>query len=470
MNIALLIESLATGGAERVVQQLALGLRRREHGVQIYCLKDGGALAETARRQGVVVREARSTGFDPGLAWRLANWLREDRSDVAHAHSSAAAIWVLPGARLLGVPLVQTRHGALLGQATRYRRLADQLARHFAAITIVSESLRADLPTGRARRSAACIPNGVDHAPLPPAEARRALERVCGVALTGPVVLSVGTVCAEKDTRGLMRAMALLRREMPDVRLVCIGASRDPAYEKLVREDSRALGLGDCVHWPGAIDEAQRLMAGADVFCQPSRSEALPVAILEAMGQRVPIVASAVGDVGQLGPATEPGRYVLRHNETGLLVPPGDPQALAAALCYALSDRAAAGRRAARAAEECAWRYSTRQMVASYESLYTTCTERPAGVHQTRRPTRQARRPRVLMLGPAAPQMGGMVSVIDALLNSDLRQRCDLFRLATTYDPQAVTRRPAHGPLRRLARIGAAALRHLAKEIGRAHV
>ena len=462
MNVALLIETLESGGAERVVQQLALGLRQRRHRTFVYCLKAGGPVGEFLRTHGIGVREAHSAGRDPLLAWRLACWLRSDRIDVANAHNSAATVWALPAAKLLGIPLIQTRHGGLLGRATRYSRLADRLVRFVDRVTIVSESLRSRLPGGRALREAVHLPNGVDCTPVPPRQARHLLERLCGGALEGPVVLSVGTVCAEKDMRGLLQAMAILRRELPRVRLICIGAVRETTYGTQVDREIHALKLTDCVHRLGPVNDAYHTMAGADVFCLSSRTEAMPIVLLEAMNQRVPIVATAVGDVGRLDGSATPGRYLLRHNETGLLVPPGNPAALAEALRYALRDRSAAQRRAGRAANDYARFYTGERMTQGYERVYTDCLRCCGRSASRRSPLRdKRRRSQVLMLGPAAPQIGGMVSVIDALMDSKLHERYGLHRLATTANTAQTRDDRRCGHLRRAAAKFASIARHL---------
>jgi hypothetical protein len=110
MRIALLVDTLAGGGAERVVQLLATGLAQRGHQVFVYCLKTTARSVSHLVAEGVVVREARSRGRDPLLIGRLAYWLWRDRVELAHLHSSAAVVCGLPAARLLGVATVHVRH------------------------------------------------------------------------------------------------------------------------------------------------------------------------------------------------------------------------------------------------------------------------------------------------------------------------------------------------------------------------
>jgi len=432
MNIALVIERLVGGGAERIVTQLALGLQQRGHNVFVYCLRTPGPPGATLEAAGVTVRTADSRGRDPGLAWRLLRWLHTDRIDVAHAHSSAAVVWTLPGARLCGVPLIQTRHGTLLGPPSRYRRLAEVCAPALARTIIVAESLRNRLRPRSLAPVAVHIPNGLDQPAVSRDEARRALGALCGRALRGPVVLHVGTLCPEKDICGLVTAFALLRRDVPDATLVCVGPQRQPEYWQKVRRGVALMGLEEWVVFTGAVADPWRLMAGADVFCLASATEAMPNVLLEAMSQGVPIVATTVGDVGRLkGDAAGP--WLLRHGETALLAPPQQPAALAAALAVTLDDRPAARTRAARAQEQYRLRHTSARMLDRHEELYTEVVRSRGRAAREPERTPRRERPAVLMLGPAPPQIGGMVTSIGLLMNSPLKTRYELHRCGVSY-------------------------------------
>ena len=446
MNLALVIDALVGGGAEGVVQRLALGLADRGQRVFVYCLKAAGPPAEHLRAKGVVVREAESRGLDPMLYWRLGRWLRSDRIDVVHAHSCAGLVCVFPAAKLLGIPVMHVRHGWSLGRRSRYARLADWLSHAIECVGVNCETGRSRLPPGRVAQSAACLPNGVDPTPTTPEESRTLLERLCGRALRGPVVLSVANIRPEKDIRGLLQAFGLLRRELPEAELVCVGSVLDERYGAELQRDVRELHLEDCVHFPGHFADAARLMPGANVLCLSSRTEGRPNVVLEAMAQEVPIVATAVGDVGSLDPRCDQERLLLRHNGTALLVPPNNPEALFEALHHALCDADAARTRARRALDEHRRAHSTERMVDCYEQAYADCARRRrrfavAGKKRTVSP----RRPRVVMLGPAPPQIGGMVTSIGLLMKSPLCERYELYRVGSpvdlTYDAEAQPRR-----------------------------
>lgn len=470
MRIALLIETLQGGGAEAVVRTLAAGLAQRGHNMFVYCLRQADVPLEKLISLGVTVREARSRRHDPLLPARLAYWFSQDGIELANSHNSAATVMSLPAAKGLRISLVQTRHGGLLGRPTRFAHLANLAGSLLSATTIVAESQRDSLPPGLARR-AVYIANGLELESVAPREARQALERLCGRALAGPVVLSVGTICPEKDLCNLLRAFALLRLELSGVTLVHVGAPRSPAYHRLVQAQARRLSLDSHVVFCGGVTEPWKLMAGADVFCLASATEAMPLVVIEAMSQSVPIVATAVGAVGRLDQAAPggddcPRQYLISHGVSGLLARPGEPHALAAALRQTLYDRRAAARRAQRALADYRKFFSSGPMVRAYEQLYLKLLK-PQTAASRPKPT-PVQRPKVLLVGPAPHQIGGMTSVIDSLMAGPLAARYTLQRYwpRGAGEANATGRRTALHRVRSVAR-HAAALADLARTIRR---
>jgi glycosyltransferase involved in cell wall biosynthesis len=152
------------------------------------------------------------------------------------------------------------------------------------------------------------IPNAVDVEGAP--RSRRAVR-------DRPRILSVGRLKAPKDFPTLVRALGDLRPDSFEAVIVGDGPDR-----QLLEEEIHELGLEDRVSLAGERRDVPELLAGADVFVLPSRSEGHPVSVLEAMAAGIPVVASRVGGVPEQ----------VSDGETGLLVEPGDPTELAAAL------------------------------------------------------------------------------------------------------------------------------------------
>lgn len=271
-----------------------------------------------------VVPLARHAGAAPEVAAAVA----ATRPDVVLVNlvdpgSNAAAI----GAALATAPTVGVLHLAGdTGTGEARRRLAALFARMAAVLTPASGARRQlldelGLPADRVH----VVPNGVD---LPADPAGPAGNRV-------PRVGGLGRLTGQK---GFDVALAAVRRLVDDgvpVQLVLAGAGRDD-------DRLRGAAAGLPVGFAGFVDDVRGFLAGLDVFCLPSRREALPLALLEAMAEGLPCVATDVGDV-----RTAVG-------DAAVVVPPDDPGALAGALAGLLADparRAALGARARARAE-----------------------------------------------------------------------------------------------------------------------
>jgi glycosyltransferase involved in cell wall biosynthesis len=200
---------------------------------------------------------------------------------------------------------------------------------------------------GVAPASIAVIPNGLDHAAFAAREPRPRIRRL----------ITVANLRREKSHETLIAAAARLVREVPDLRLQFVGAGpRRAELEALVA----ARGLSAHVEFLGHREDVPALLAQADAYVLPSRSEAFPNGAIEAMAAGLPVVASAVGGLLDL----------IEDGRTGLLVPPADDEALAAAVRSLIDDPARAAAIGSAAREAVLDNYSFDRMVASFEHLY----------------------------------------------------------------------------------------------------
>jgi glycosyltransferase involved in cell wall biosynthesis len=172
----------------------------------------------------------------------------------------------------------------------------------------------------------------------------------------GPIIGAVGRFSEEKGHRYLLEAVAILHRDLPELRLVLVGYG---ALEEDLKRRCAGLGLEGVVIFAGERDSAD-VLGGFDVFVQPSLYESQGIAILEAMAAGRPVVATDVGGV----------RDAVRDGETGLLVPPAAPGPLAAAILRVLVEPDLRSRMIDRAGREVRERYSVSMMVDAYAGLY----------------------------------------------------------------------------------------------------
>jgi len=244
---------------------------------------------------------------------------RRERPDIVHANSSKAGILGRVAAFLARVPIrIFTVHGwafaAHRGLAGRLFLWAERLMRPLTTLAIcVSENERA---VGLAARTCSAQRTVVVHNAV---EAAPVSERG---ELPVTRVVSVGRFKYPKDFGTLIEAFAKLDRPFVG-QLVGDGPDRST-----LEAATRRHNLSGRVEFLGERNDVPELLAGAEVFVLSSRSEGLPVSVLEAMSAQLPVIASAVGGVPEL----------VVEGETGLLVPPGDIDALAHALERLLAD------------------------------------------------------------------------------------------------------------------------------------
>jgi glycosyltransferase involved in cell wall biosynthesis len=302
------------------------------------------------------VRRAVSPVHDPLGLLELVRLCRRVRPDIVHANSSKAGILGRLAARLARVPVrIFTVHGWAFAQydgvmSAVYLRL-DRLVRPLTTRFIcVSERTR---DAGLAARTCVAertsvIPNAVDvhAAPRGPAGG------------DPPRAISVGRLKEPKDFAGLIAALGEVAASY---RAVVVGDGPDrPALERAIAETGAAVEL------LGERDDVAAQLAASDVFVLASRSEGMPISILEAMAAGLPVVASAVGGVPEL----------VEDGVTGLLVPPGDAAALAAALERVLGDPALRARLGAAARARAEERFDVEAFRRAHLELYRACLTR----------------------------------------------------------------------------------------------
>lgn len=333
--------------------ELALGLKGRRYAVEVVLLKARNDFALDLTKAGVSVTALRRTRWDVGVLWRLYRHLRSTRPDVLHSFLPVANLAGVVVGRAARVPrvLVSIRcsYEATMGSA--WRRLARWSHRGADRVIVNSEAaLREEIEAGFPAERLDYVPNGI-RLPAGNAPGRAVLDLP-----EGPVVLSVGQLEAIKGHRDLIDAWAAVRAEVPDATLLLLGTG---SLRAELEECTRRNGVASSVFFLG-FRKPRPFLAACDLLVQPSVSEGMPNAVLEAMAARRPVVATRVGGIPE----------VVTEGKTGVLVPPADPPALARAIVDLLADPA---RRSVMG--EAAWRrvrdrFLTERMVTLTEGAY----------------------------------------------------------------------------------------------------
>lgn len=329
LRVAHVVLSLDVGGLERVVLDLVQAGRALGQQPLIICLERPGALAaEAAARGAHVVAFAKAPGIRPALTVQLRSAFAKLRPQVIHTHQITALLYAGPAARMAGVPvIVHTEHGKNYASRRRTRwvgRLAGACTQRFFG---VSEDIVEEV---RARRIVAggkvrFLPNGIDLCRFSNLVSSNAVKQQFGIPDSDRVIGTVGRLTEIKCQDVLVRGFARAARARGDLRLLLVGdGPRRPALESLAER----LGVRDRVHFAGYQSQPQQYLQSMDLFALTSRSEGMPLAVLEAWAAGVPVVATSVGGLPRL----------VDHGRTGWLIPPFDDEALTSALLGILSD------------------------------------------------------------------------------------------------------------------------------------
>jgi len=362
VRVAQLVTELDPGGAERVVHDIATGLDPRRFEPLVISVRPAtGDVAGWLASAGVPVRSLESRGrLGLGDSRRLARILSEERVEILHAHLVRAIHLGAKAGNRAGVPAVVATVHDIQRMLGRLRLGAmRRAARRLDAVACVSEAARADLVArvGVAPGRARVIPNGVAPARFEGPFDRDATRRSLGVGDDAFVVISLGRLRREKGHDTALRAMVDIARAEPKARLVVVGDG--PERARLERLSSR-LGLGGRAVFAGQREDVGAVLAAADCMVAPSRYEGFGLAAAEAMAAGLPVVASDVDALPEL----------IEDGVSGILVGPGDPDALARSVIAILRDGDLARALGAAARERVRERFTLDKMLRSYEALY----------------------------------------------------------------------------------------------------
>jgi glycosyltransferase involved in cell wall biosynthesis len=298
---------------------------------------------------------------------RLVRLMRTRRPDVVHTHMAKAGALGRLAARRAGVPVViHTFHGHVLeGYFSGWKSRAflateHRLARMSDALVAVSPAVRDELLALGIGRPGQwrVIPVGLDLHDLLSCEVDRAQAReALGLPETGPVVGIVGRLVAIKDHVTFLDAASRVARERPDVTFIVAG---DGELRSQLEVRARHL-LGDRCRFLGWVMDLPTLYAALDVVVLTSRNEGTPVALIEAGAAGKPAVATRVGGVAD----------VVQDGKTGLLVQPGDPQAVAAGISALLDDPGRARALGEAAKREVGSRFTIERLADDLAGLYS---------------------------------------------------------------------------------------------------
>jgi glycosyltransferase involved in cell wall biosynthesis len=354
VRIAMLLDTLRGGGAERIAVEVAAALAGERYSTTVVATREGGMLEEVLDREGVgYTILGRRRGFSPRKLERATRLLRD--ADLIHSHMLGSNLWGAFFSRLTRVPLV-VREPTFTGVRSKLRTYGYRWWIGPVARTIICPTptvARSLYDEGVPPEIVEVIPNGVrTDVALPRQEARAEL----GLDQNGFVVGIVAGLREEKAHEVLFAAGAKLREQGRDLTLCLVG---DGVRRAELEAAASRLGLDSSVVWAGQRADAKRLSRAFDVGVICSDFEGLPNAALEMLAAGVPMVSTAVG--------TMP---TILADGAGLTIPVRDDAALADAIGRFIDEPDLAARARTRAQEVIRRDYDFDRMVRAFEDVY----------------------------------------------------------------------------------------------------
>ncbi|CAN5650259.1 glycosyltransferase [soil metagenome] len=355
LRIAIVNAARNYGGQEAMAALLANELHGRNHDVLFLCRSVYPALDRLSAELRV---EPVLGGLDwsPLGIWRARTALRRHRTEVVlvttnkDMRSAALAAWSL------GVPVVIRRAMARpLRGSPHYRFLYGRLPRHIVANSHTTRRIMLDSAPWLRAETVSVIHNGIDTAPFERGEPAT-LDVPTGALIIG----FVGRFVEWKGVLVLADAWRIAAPRLPDAHLVLAGAGEMEAGMR-----SRLGDAGERVHWIGFRNDVPAVMKALDILAFPSRMEGFGLAAVEAMAAGVPVIAAAAGSLPE----------VVEHEGQGLLVPPDDADALAAAMLRLAGDPDLRHRLGAAGRERVRRDFSVRRMVDAYEQVLRSAVD-----------------------------------------------------------------------------------------------
>lgn len=355
--------SLNIGGLERVVVDLAKGLKKKGHIASICCLDGKVPLGEEAELAGIKVFSLnKKPGIALGLPFRLSKIITENGFNLIHTHNEAGLLYGAAAALLAGFAnIVHTEHGKEPDYSNKKAlHIAENLLlRKVKSVVAVSEDLKNKLvkSSGMSKNEILVISNGIDVENFYRPDCRDDKRRELGISSEFFVIGIVARLVPLKNHRFLFAIFRELLEGFANLKLIIVG---DGPLRADLETFSKEMGISNAVVFLGERKDIAELLSAFDLFVLPSLTEGISITLLEAMASGTPVVASEVGGNSE----------VIENGNTGLLLPLDKPDewiSTIKSLIIGALKRKSLSEMAKTKIEE---RFSLRAMVDNYEKIY----------------------------------------------------------------------------------------------------
>ena len=364
VTLLLYVPQLVTGGTERNVMNLALGIDLDKFTPIVWCPGNWGHFGERLVESGITCLRWRRPSRRNPLAWvNLVLRFRHIGIGVFHSfgygpHFADSILAKLAGSNIY----ISSRRNIRHWDERQKLRIGERI-RNRISVAITANSKAVALRTieveGVDPRQIRVIPNGIDEPGQLDLEQLAAVREQYGIPAEVTLLANAGSLKAIKGQMRLLEVVAELMKEQVDVHLVIAGEGE--MRDELLSA-SRRMGISDRVHMPGLVQDIDSLLQTADVYLHSSKAEGSPNAVIEAMANRLPVVATDVGGIGEL----------VINSTTGFAIPDDAHivRQMADLVMKIINDSDLARSLGENAQKRAKSRYSVTAMVRAHEQLY----------------------------------------------------------------------------------------------------
>lgn len=363
-----MLTNFRIGGTERQVANLAKGIDASQFDLHLACLCQIGELLEELETLGVPRPEFRiGSLYSPRTMWqslRLAHYVKKNRIQIVHSYGFYPNVFTVPVARLAGASIVvasiRDTGDLLTPMQTRLQKLVCRFAD---CVLVNADAIRVSLvEQGYNPSKIVVIRNGIALSNFARKERNTVLRRELGFPPSARLVAVFSRLNPMKGVEYFLDAAMVLAERIPDV---CFLVAGDGGSKKELEDRAGRLGLGQRIVFAGFRSDVRDLLSEATISVLPSLSEGTSNTLLESMAAGIPVIATRVGGNPE----------VIEDGISGLLVPPRDSAALAAAMIRLLEDEALALRLGHAAMLRVSELFSLSGSVQQTENLYRRLVE-----------------------------------------------------------------------------------------------
>lgn len=362
IKVLQLVEDLNIGGAEKVIEDISLGLDSQKFDILVWCLSKGGSIADKLQKEGTQVYILGiSSYFNPLNIFKLTKLIKETNPDIVHTHGYFASVIGRIAAIFAGIPVLITHVQSMYWDYTKRNIWIEKfLSRFTAAIICCSEAVQ-DFVTIYEKidpSKTIVIYNGVDIGKFHNFNNTPTAKIEFGIEPSTSLIGTVSSLTPLKGHTYLLQAVPQILETFSSTKFLFVGDGR---LKDELQKQAEDLNISSNVIFMGIRNNIPEFLNALDIFAHPSSiREGLGISILEAMATERPVVATNIGGIPE----------VVVNGKTGILVPPQNPEALASAVIDLLKNPEKVqemGKMGKLRVEE---KFTTKKMISEIENLY----------------------------------------------------------------------------------------------------